>query len=368
MPQESSLASGQRFARDLRRIREARGVTIDDLHEETKIPYGLIEAFEQTALFDHPQFNRVYLRSFARTYAQVVDVSPDEAMEALEEALAGTYGGSLAATYLGEQPPAPRKAAKPEQAEAEQTKPEQTKAEQTRAEQTPPAGKPAAPAKPPEQKPPAERPPDVRKTPPEKPGAAEAGPAASDWTAQSPPAGRRTAADAAPSKSKSKSHARRGAGPDTQRWVFIALAVVILGGIAWGAVTLLGGEEEAEPVAVIPDTTAAPDTTLGAAPAAAPARPVPALGDTMSFYVVAETGPLDPIRVTVDDDLRRPYWVEQGDSMAFSATDRIVFEELLDRIRLTLEGEEYPTDRRDAQGRIVVTRDSAMAFLGSLRE
>ncbi len=114
------------------------------------------------------------------------------------------------------------------------------------------------------------------------------------------------------------------------------------------------------------DTAQTEDTTA----TQEPAEPIniPAIGDTMNVYIIAEQGPVDPIRVTVDDDLRRPYWIDQGDSMAFNPTNRIVVEELLDNINLKVEGIEYPTNRRDDQGRIVLTRDSLENYFASLQD
>lgn len=102
MPAES--ASGERFARDMRRIREARDVSQDDIHEETRIAITIISAFEQDGLFEHPAFNRVYLRSFVRAYAGCIDIDPELALHHLERALAGEYENGLAAQVLDTTP------------------------------------------------------------------------------------------------------------------------------------------------------------------------------------------------------------------------------------------------------------------------
>jgi hypothetical protein len=94
---------------------------------------------------------------------------------------------------------------------------------------------------------------------------------------------------------------------------------------------------------------------------------IPPLGDTIDVRIIAARGAVDPIRVTVDDDLRRPYWIEFGDSMTFRPTTRIVMEELLDSVDVKLEGIEYPGNRRDEQGRIVITRDTIENYFDSLR-
>jgi len=101
MADESSVAAGKRFSRDMRLIREDRGISIDALHKETRISRTLIESFEEGGLYDHSTFNEVYLRSFVRAYAEVIDISPDEAVEGLEGALEGNYEEALAEQYLG---------------------------------------------------------------------------------------------------------------------------------------------------------------------------------------------------------------------------------------------------------------------------
>ncbi len=93
-------AAGERFARDMRRIREDRGVSPDDIHEETRIAITLIAAFEQDGLFEHPAFNRVYLRSFVRAYAGCIDLDPDLALKHLERALTGAYENELTTRIL----------------------------------------------------------------------------------------------------------------------------------------------------------------------------------------------------------------------------------------------------------------------------
>ena len=65
---------GTRFARDLRRIRRARGVSLADIHDATKMAYDMIKRFEHDALINYPQFNRVYLRLFVRGYAENLDM------------------------------------------------------------------------------------------------------------------------------------------------------------------------------------------------------------------------------------------------------------------------------------------------------
>ena len=117
MPDESYSL---RFNDDLRRIREERGLSVEALHEETKIPLGLLKQFEENGLFDHPMFNRVYLRSLVRAYAEQVSIDQDQALDYLDEALDGRYAGGLAAAYLGEAPDEPEEEVEEEAAEPDE--------------------------------------------------------------------------------------------------------------------------------------------------------------------------------------------------------------------------------------------------------
>lgn len=95
-------SAGKRFSEDLRRIREARDVTVDEIHSETQIPRTLIESFERGELYDHPSYNEVYLRSFLKAYADMIGVPEETALDGLEAVLNGAYEGTMAAQYLSE--------------------------------------------------------------------------------------------------------------------------------------------------------------------------------------------------------------------------------------------------------------------------
>jgi len=101
MADETSVAAGKRFSRDMRLIREDRGISLDDIHKETRISRTLLESFEQGGLYEHPTFNEVYLRSFVRVYAEAIDIPTDAALEGLDAAQEGTYQKSLADQFIG---------------------------------------------------------------------------------------------------------------------------------------------------------------------------------------------------------------------------------------------------------------------------
>jgi cytoskeletal protein RodZ len=104
MADETSVAAGKRFSQDMKRIREDRDVSVDEIHAETRIARSLIQSFEEGGLYEHPTFNEVYLRSFVQAYAEAIGVSPDAVLDALNDALAGEYDDALSQQYLTSPP------------------------------------------------------------------------------------------------------------------------------------------------------------------------------------------------------------------------------------------------------------------------
>lgn len=346
MSDEQVRASGQRLAKDLRRIRESRGISIAELHADTKIPRNLLTSFEESALFDHPQFNLVYLRSFVRTYASSIGIPAEAAADALDEAVEGRYEEKLSREFLADEVSgaATERKAADETAHTEEVgkTSEEVDATQTETDEE-------------------ER---------EVGAVVTAGDTSADsseresWASSSPPSrGPAEHADTArtPVDQRTRSNLKG--------WSLVLVGIVGLGLLIWLFTSVLMNSDE---VAEEPRTESPQETDVTPAeepepePEQAAARPTPVLEDSLVFFVVAEEDDVDPIRITVDNDLRRPYWIDEGDSARFSADSRIIFEEQLDVIRLNLQGYDYPTDRTDARGRIVVTRDSAQAFFERL--
>ncbi len=329
MPADAS-APGSLFAQDMRAIREQQGVTIEAIHEETKIPIGLIEAFEESALFDHPQFNIVYLRSFVRTYAEMVGIDPQEAVEALDRAREGRYARELAITHLG------------------------LAAEDVAPPPEPPPEPPVEPRAEPE-------PPRSVRPPTPPPAAAGSG---------APPAP--TPPSPAPAPAATPAHPAASASDVAAVWwknprILWALVVALVV-VAAVLVALVLGRREPAPEPALgpsPDSSRAvvADTLAVEVP---PPRVV--LGDTFVVLVRAARDRLDPIRVKVDRDLRRPYWIEQDSARAFAVTEQIILEEQLDDIEVAVDGMPYPADRRDARGRLVLSRAALQAYLDSLHQ
>ncbi len=337
MPDETRADAGRRFAHDLRSLREKRGLSLDEVHSQTRIPRPLIASFEEDGLLDHPMFNRVYLRSFVRTYAGLLALPPEAALEALDAALDGRYDGGLMrqAPSTASPPPAQedRASGADEERPAGAAAPEAASVGEAAAEEPAPAESPAAPPPLPED---------------EAPDAA--------WSEQSPPGG------SAPRRSSSRG--RRPSGRLT--WIGGGVAVLlVLGAAAFFLARALGSGEATAPVDTEPP--APPADTAGHPQASVAPRANLNLGETMYFTVLADKGRVSPIRITRDSDLRRPYWLEEGRATVFPAENRIVLEQQLDSIRLFLNGYPFPTSRRDEEGRIVVDRQVAQAFADTVR-
>jgi len=83
------------------------------------------------------------------------------------------------------------------------------------------------------------------------------------------------------------------------------------------------------------------------------------------FVTVLATAPVRELRVRQDDDLRRPYWIEEGDALVFPFARRITLQNQLDSLRLFLNRFSYPTTRPDA--RVVLTRDTVQQFAETLQ-
>ena len=330
MSEASSYPSRLKFSSDLRRIREERDLTLEALHDETKIPLDVLQDFEEAGLFDNPMFNRVYLRMIVRTYALFVEIPSKVALEALDEALLDSYKGRLAMEFLGEKPPEDEETPATEAAKAEAPDVEAPEEEK-------PPEKPVA-------KTPAER--AKAKTPVTKTPALLT---KAEPSLESPSPGRRRVPPVDIKKRASYT-----------QWVLIVGTIFVFLGAIWAVLEFLDRPDGAEQQQTVPVDTTAVDTV-----AVEPPRPLIIVGDTLDFVVVAAQK-VERIYITRDEDARRPYWIEEGVAVAYPALDRIILESKVDRIELLVEGYAYPIHSLDAQGRLVITRAAVEAFVDTL--
>jgi len=74
---------------------------------------------------------------------------------------------------------------------------------------------------------------------------------------------------------------------------------------------------------------------------------------------------LSPIRLTVDDDVRRPYWIERDSSIQCQWDERIVVEGDVTSAKILLGN--YVYDIQDSTAtRATITDSVASAFLGRM--
>lgn len=426
----------ERFSRDMRRLREDQGLSIKEVYDETRIAQTLIESFEEGRLYDHPNYNRVYLRSFVRAYGECVGISSERALSALDAALDGTYEGGLGSKATedaveeasespasspedergsdsdeGSEPPTAQEEERAdvdasededeEGAESEETRDESSE-EELSEEELPSPPTSASPsesatdaddesASEDESGPSEEHPLRMDKRTADTEGEPASldsggtgvvgdpktvggssgdpssmpprGPVGGSSTPSRPSVGRR---------SRDRSRWKRLLRSNRREILFAGIGIVIVSlvlaglGFAYFSRTQV---KEQETATVVPDTTvdeaAAVDTTSEVSEPSAPPADV-TLGDQV-HVMIQGTQPVTEIRIQRDQDLRRPYWIEEGDAAVFPFEQRITLEEELENIRLFVEGYPYPTDVRDPLNRIEITRDQAEEFVDTLR-
>jgi len=461
MADESTSSAGTRFSEDLRRIREERGLSIQDIHQNTQIAETLIESFEAARLYDHPTYNRVYLRSFIRAYADAIDISQERALDSLDAALEGTYDHALADQYLADSvDPAPSDSTSPPPEDNADLPPSDESAAPTAggpegrggivgppraigedAEEDAPSSEqsPSIPDS-------ASSPPssasvqDAEDTAPEDPAdrsdSEEPGPGpdndeaegdpepsflpssdtddgpsskagegeASDFQEPRPeapedeaiPSGAETGVvgeatalgseDAHPPSETASSGDRSPppAGPSSgstsaKQSIFrdrpriyaigigiaVVIAVLIGLGVAYfstGSSSQQSTGESSPPVASDTATASEPDTTTQAGPPPANVQ----LGGSIHLALRAQSD-VSGIRIQRDDDLRRPYWIQEGDVNVFPFQEQATIGGGLANVRVLVEGYPYPVQSQDTTAELVITRSDVEAFVDTLR-
>ena len=358
MPDEKGVAAGKRFARDMRRVREDRGVSLAAIHEQTQIAETLLESFEDGGLYDHSAFNEVYLRSFVRAYASVVGISPDEAVSGLESALRGDYQNALAAAHLeGVSPDAPER----ESEETADTTSED--AEPNRPDRS--AGLSES-----------EQPESTAATGATAEGATDSEQDTEDQERPTPPV---NADDAPPHPSSVASSDRDGDERVQAPVLSIGAALLVVGVIGLGVWYALDAEDS-QPASSPPDvsdTTSesrsitsartspptasdTPDTSQASTSTLEPSDQL-TLGDTLHLTLRADST-VSGLRMRRDEDLRRPYWIQQGEAAAFPFTSRAIIENDLDDVTVYLENRRVNLPP-DTSARVFIDRQRADALL-----
>ena len=390
MNESSSEASIRRFAGDLTQIREERGLTHDDIHTETRVARDLIKEFESGALFHRSSFNRVYLRSLTKSYAATVGITPsDRVLDHLEAALEGRYMNELAVSELGADPIAPPTPTEPP---AEANTPDTT-TDTTDPDTTDPDTASPKPTEDDADAPPPDSPApstpntdDADDAEDQAPSTAASSPAAraaaSDpddtpdpkapvpphrkKTASPPSAARRSKASPASPPSSTSTGSDAGLGA-RQAFIVGGLLLLIAVGVIWLIARPSDAPEEPPPSETTQAEPAAVDTTeTEPEPAPEPIPPVE-LGDTLRAMIHADAGAVQGVRVQRDADIRRPYWLNEGETMLMLFQDRFVIEEQFDQFSLYINERPMPLSPTDAQGRRVVDREDLQAWADTLQ-
>ena len=277
---------------DLRANREAAELTIDDVHQETRLASDIISRFEAGQLIDDPAFNIIYLKAFLRSYAEAVGVPSHKVEAALEAVRTGAYRGELHPDYAEDGFEVSEKAAA-----ASESEPDDTDVEA-------PLKKRASFPK-------------VDPLPPPMPASspAVAGPSTVSYRS------------ARPTKRLQKK-ARSGSGKsfDTA-WGAILGVTVLLVLAAVAVLWLLFRNASPETDAVALDTPDSVEASSEDSIAAAGSSGTPSaqrLTFPIEVTVVAGGDGLQSFRVTEAPGERRPVWIEPGETISFSSSQGIV--------------------------------------------
>lgn len=388
MSTESAPSALQRFARDLRRIREQREISLSALNKATQVPKSHIQEFEEGSLYEQSRMNAVYLKAFVRAYAEILEIPPDVVVQELEAALEEEYDNQLAVQFLEEPPSEPREQQSPN-AESPPSS-QRDDASGTTGDSSDNSDTAALEDSPEEDSSSGSATEDLE----EASDRGEEGRVHNtDGDALSPPTSSSRSRDHSPS-SRAASLQSTSSGSGIRRiWnqyggvVTSALLILLVLALGIGVASFYFGGEggvSSDPAASadLTPNSAPSDTTVSTEPvetdtgdgqtksasSSRAQRPLAnvTLGDTL-YAVVEATSVVAGMRVQQDDDLRRPYWIEEGDVRVFPFTRRITFENQLDSLRLFLENYPYPTTRTNEEGRIIISRDTAEQFADTLR-
>lgn len=83
------------LGKDLASIRKEQGLTLEEIQSSIKIPLHILKSIENDSIFDHPEHNQTYIRSFIRSYAKALKIEDKDIVDALDSYEAGIYNHDL---------------------------------------------------------------------------------------------------------------------------------------------------------------------------------------------------------------------------------------------------------------------------------
>ncbi len=100
------------LGKDLVKIREHLGFTVQDIQSATKIPLSTLQSIEDDSIFDNSTEIQTYIRSFVRTYGRKLKLDDQLVVEALDALEVGGYNHHLLKAYPELAPPSSKPAEK----------------------------------------------------------------------------------------------------------------------------------------------------------------------------------------------------------------------------------------------------------------
>lgn len=326
------------LGKDLATIRKSQNLSLEDIQNAIKIPLDTIKSIESGKIFDDPNMNKTYVRSFVRSYAKVLKLDDEDVVKALDDMEVGIYSGNLlAGTDIPEEP---------------------TSTFGIRDQEEDPVDDDPAAFEP------------VGSTPEPKPSQK---PAKSQKPSSGPELSTINWAD--------MGRKFTTAGKSSKIWLVISF-LIVLGLIAgsayifWDDITsIFDGptatqQETTNPTAdqetIIPapiDTSAVdeqePNSNSGQQDFTSN-EPI-TLGDTLTLTVYAAYGQLEPVRVTSDFNWRtNPFWMEEGEAYNFDFRDTLLVRGQYSRMLLLFNGHIIENPRQNyfdtAFNSIMITR------------
>ena len=83
------------LGKDISKIRQDKNLTIEQIHEQTRIPVRILNTIEEGSLFEDIDENKTYIRSYVRSYAKALGIQNERIISCLNKAEAGDYNGEL---------------------------------------------------------------------------------------------------------------------------------------------------------------------------------------------------------------------------------------------------------------------------------
>ncbi|HET6528636.1 MAG TPA: helix-turn-helix transcriptional regulator [Balneolaceae bacterium] len=319
------------LGKDLATLRKERNLSLDDIHEATKIPKHILLTIEDNSIFTEYDENITYIRSYVRSYARALSIDDQQIVYALDKEELGSYSGSLlkmadekaddSFDFEDEVHTVDQPAAEPDDEKVD----DDDGKEKEKEEEEDTSSGPVTSAKPETSSPEPSFPPANQ---PEKNSSV-------DWV--------------------NMGHQFEPVPPSSKMWIGV-LIILILG--AGGLYYFISGGSPETPekrspatsssqppvpadslkLDIVPlsdsDSMALSNIAQNNQPAALKTLP-----DTLHMVVYAAYGKLEPVRVFTDImNSINPYWIEKGEAMRFNFVNRFRLRGQFDNLVLMLNG------------------------------